>query len=212
MNSVRRAFLDASAVAGTVVERPDVRDRWDGGSALAELSIGALAGHLVRATGSVPAYLDRPEPVTEAPIGPAEYYARALDTFDLSSDLHRAIRRRSEEEAAAGYDGVVARLRAAQSALEKRLEEEPEQRLVRVFKDLVLRLDDYLITRIVETVVHTDDLAGSLGVETPAFDAYALELAIGNLVDVARFRHGDIAVIRALARRERDEVDALRVL
>jgi len=32
------------------------------------------------------------------------------------------------------------------------------------------------------------------------------------LVGVARIRHGDMAVLRALARRERDPVQALRVL
>ena len=36
--------------------------------------------------------------------------------------------------------------------------------------------------------------------------------AIDVLVGVARIRHGDMAVLRALARRERDQVQALRVL
>jgi hypothetical protein len=36
--------------------------------------------------------------------------------------------------------------------------------------------------------------------------------AIDTLVEVARLRHGDTAVLRALARRERDSVAALRVM
>jgi hypothetical protein len=40
----------------------------------------------------------------------------------------------------------------------------------------------------------------------------ATGLVIATLVEVARIRHGDAATIRALTRRERDTVDALRVL
>jgi hypothetical protein len=37
-------------------------------------------------------------------------------------------------------------------------------------------------------------------------------VAVETLVEVARLRHGDTAVLRALSRRERDPADALRVL
>ncbi|MFA5884848.1 MAG: hypothetical protein WDA60_13420 [Acidimicrobiia bacterium] len=42
-------------------------------------------------------------------------------------------------------------------------------------------------------------------------DAEAATLVIHCLVDTARRRHGDLAVVRALTRRERDVHDALRV-
>ena len=42
--------------------------------------------------------------------------------------------------------------------------------------------------------------------------APASDVAIDVLVDVARIRHGRVAIIRGLARRERDDVEALRVL
>jgi hypothetical protein len=74
-----------------------------------------------------------------------------------------------------------------------------------------MRLDDYLETRLVELVVHDDDLATSVDVPTE-LPGEALELAIDHLVAVARFRHGDLAVVRALARRERDISEALRVI
>jgi hypothetical protein len=38
-----------------------------------------------------------------------------------------------------------------------------------------------------------------------------MEIAFANLVEVARVRHGDLAVLRAFTRRERDSVDALRI-
>lgn len=210
MNSIRRSFLGASAISASVLARQEVRERWNETSVLAEFSIRGLAGHLVRATGSVLTYLDRSEPA-QSPVGAAEYYARALEPFDLTSPMHVAVRERGEEEAAVGYAALISRLNEARARVEERLESEPQTRLLRVFKDLVLPLDDYLVTRIVEIVVHTDDLAASVDIGTPSFDGRALALAIDNLVDVARFRHGDMAVLLAMARRERDEVDALRV-
>jgi hypothetical protein len=64
----------------------------------------------------------------------------------------------------------------------------------------------------VELVVHADDLAASVGVEPTPPQPAATAVAIDVLVGVARVRHGDMAVLRALARRERDTVRALRVL
>ena len=75
-----------------------------------------------------------------------------------------------------------------------------------------MTLDDYLVTRLIELVVHTDDLAVSLDVAAPPIPAAATGLVITTLVEVARIRHGDTAVLRALTRRERDAVAALRVL
>jgi hypothetical protein len=96
--------------------------------------------------------------------------------------------------------------------MRQRLEAEPPERLVRVFDDMVIRLDDYLATRLVELCVHVDDLAVSLGEPAPPLPEAATGLAVRILVDVARQRHGDRAVLRALTRRERDPAEALRVL
>ncbi|MFP5331913.1 MAG: hypothetical protein ACLGHX_06115 [Acidimicrobiia bacterium] len=76
----------------------------------------------------------------------------------------------------------------------------------------LISLDDYLVTRLVELIVHSDDLAVSVGAIPPAFSREATGAVIDCLVGVARVRHGDEAVITALSRRERDTVNALRVL
>jgi hypothetical protein len=75
-----------------------------------------------------------------------------------------------------------------------------------------MMLDEYLRTRVVELVVHADDLAASIGVELVPPQPATCRVAIDVLVDAARIRHGDMAVLRALARRERGPVEALRVL
>jgi hypothetical protein len=48
-----------------------------------------------------------------------------------------------------------------------------------------------------------DDLAASTGVPTPDLPPHAVKLVAACLTDVARRRHGDLAVLRTLARRER---------
>jgi hypothetical protein len=68
----------------------------------------------------------------------------------------------------------------------------------------VLPFPAYLATRVVELVVHADDLACSVDLEARPPQA-AIEIAIQTMVDAARLVHGDVAVLRALTRRERTE-------
>ncbi len=212
MNETRRAFLDTAEVARSILASPQVASVWDGPSALAEFSVRGLAGHLHRGASSVLAYLDRGDPGPSDVIGAAQYYAAAVATPDINSDLHVAVRERGEAEAEGGHEHLVARYDAVVSTLRDRLSQEPDSRLVRVFQDLVLTLDDYLVTRLIELTVHTDDLAVSVALPTPAMPPHALELSITTLVAVARLRHGDLDVLRGLTRRERDDLEALRVL
>ncbi|MDQ3952360.1 MAG: maleylpyruvate isomerase N-terminal domain-containing protein [Actinomycetota bacterium] len=209
--SVRETLLAAGRVAADLISLPEVARAWDGPSALPEFTVRGLAGHLLRATGSVEAYLDRPEPDGE-PVSAAEYYVQAVDEPDIHSEVHRAIRQRGEDEAAGGYDSVRTRAYDLLERLEARLASEPRDRKVRAYKDVVLRLDDYLVTRLIELTVHVDDLAVSVDVPPPDLPADATGLAIEALVEAAKLKHGDPAVLRALTRRERDQVEALRVL
>ena len=62
---------------------------------------------------------------------------------------------------------------------------------------MVLTLDDYLGTRLVELCVHVDDLAVSLGEPAPPLPEEATGLAVRILVDVARRR---MAVCSSLSR------------
>jgi uncharacterized protein (TIGR03083 family) len=212
VNRVRTAFLETTDVAVELVRSPEVAARWDEPSALEHWSVRGLAGHLVRNSLGVEEYLDA-EPDPEGPPGsPAVYYGAVLDSTDLHSDLHRGIRERGERMAADGYGALVEKHSAGARRLRARLETQPPERKVKVFEDQILVLDDYLVTRLVELTCHIDDLAVSVGVPTPNMPLEALDSAIRALVSIARYRHGDVAVIRALARRERDTVDALHVL
>ncbi len=210
MKSIRRTFLDTITAVRPVIASPQVATHWDEPSALPQFSVHGLAGHLARAAFSVEAYLDGSKPESKDPVSAAAYYAIVLDA-DISSPVNAGIRQRGEEQAAAGHEHLIAHLDRLSGRLRERLPREPDDRLMRVYADLTIGLDDYLVTRIIELTVHADDLAVSVGIDPPALPPAALRIAIGTLVEVARYRHGDLAVLRALSRRERDTLNALRV-
>ena len=208
MNEFRSALLESYRAIRPLLAAPELERAWSQDSVLESFSVRGLAGHLVRAGDGVPSYLEGPEPAGP-PADAASYYASVLESMDV--DAHADVRARAETRAADGPAELRARRDAIESRLQRALEDAPPDRLVSVFRGLVMRLDDYAITRTVEVLVHADDLAASIAVERPRFSAAARAVCIHHLVDVARRRHGDFAVLVALARRERDRVDALRV-
>lgn len=221
-----QTYLRAGGAVVRSVEDPRVRDRWSMPSALERMSLGELAAHLTRSITQVQLFLDEPDPESDRPISAEAYFADLDGTHDLDSGLNAGVRQRSQEGAATGPDGVARTARATLSGLTSRLPDEPAGRQVLVFGSRPMLLEQYLRTRLVEFAVHLDDLRISLAEcgdpDSPddrshgpdAFDELpsdARAAAIDVMVGAARHRHGDLAVLRALARRERDPVHALRV-
>jgi len=66
-----------------------------------------------------------------------------------------------------------------------------------------LRRDDFLLTRLLEIVVHADDLALSVAIATPEFPDEVFVPVRDLLVRLAVRRHGQSAIIGALSRQER---------
>lgn len=208
---VRDAYLRTLDRALVVLAAPEVAGAWDSDSALRELTVRGLAGHLARAGTLVEQYLDAgfPEETRDVPDA-AEYYEVAAVSSDVDDAVNTGIRERGESVAAIGHAGVVEMVQIARERLATRLAAEPADTRIAVTAGMVLALDEYLVTRIVELVAHTDDLAVSVGIDPPEPDPAAATLAVHCLVTLARRRHGDLAVFRALTRRERDAVEALR--
>ena len=73
-----------------------------------------------------------------------------------------------------------------------------------------LTTEDFLVTRLMEIMVHSDDLAASVGLPTPEFPEPVVAAVLGLLSAVAVDRHGQTAVLRALSRPQRapDHVSA----
>lgn len=208
----RDAYIQVAGRATELLADPRLGAQWDHPSALPRMTIGALAGHLGRALLQVETYLDaEPPPVDARCVTAVEYYADLVGADDLDSELNVGVRQRALESAAGGHDALRTLVRQCLRRLQERLPGEPADRLVEVFGGRAMLLDDYLDNRQVEITVHIDDLAVSLGLPTPEIPEGALETAISVLVGIARTQHGSLAVLRALARRERDHDAALRV-
>ena len=211
---IRDVFFASCAAGREVLGARQVAEAWEQPSALEHLTVGALAGHLMRAVTSVDAYLDRP--VSEgAQILDAVEYFTSIDGIvgdDLSRDLHISIRQRAEDASKPGHTGVVEQWDTTLERVRRRLGEVGPDHTVAALGGRGLLVDEYLVTRLVELLVHTDDLAVSVGLERPPFPSDAETIVIDCLVDVARRRHGAAAVITALTRTERDTIHALRVL
>ena len=211
MNDIRVAFMDCATCATDLLERREVAQIWNQPSALAEFSVAGLAGHLLRGVSTVEIYLDAPEPDGIPQNAPAYYHGLAI-TSDIASRLNREVRVKGEEAAEMGAHALGEAARALSERLGIRLADERLDRRLQVRDGIVISLDDYLRTRIVELTIHCDDLAHSIGLaNAPEPSALAGTSAIDTLVELARMRHGDLAVLRALARRERDDIGALRV-
>jgi len=197
VTGVRDDFLRGAGAVLDALSDPAVAAAWDRPSALADQTVGSLAGHLARGGVWVVAdYLDLDAPATAVHATVAGYFAQVAH---LDEGDHRAIRDRGAALAAEGPAAVVARLGERLPALAARLADEPPDRLVPVFGG-GMALDAYLGTRLVEQVVHLDDLSRSvpgLGSTVPD-DLVARVVEVGAAVAVER--HGPTAVLRHLFR------------
>jgi uncharacterized protein (TIGR03083 family) len=212
-----RPFLSGARAAARLVASERVAAAWDAPSALPGMTTGELAAHLARAVLQVAAYRGatsgdgaRPtDPTTDA-VG---YFADLAGTTEPGSALNTGVRERAVDTAAVGHAALVQQLDDTVDALARDLPAAPPDELVVVGHRAgqVLTLTEYLRTRCVELAVHLEDLALSLGCD-PGVPPSTAAVAVDVLQAAARRRHGDVAVLRALARRERDQVDAARVL
>jgi hypothetical protein len=204
--NVRTLFVESARVVDAAIADDIVARAWDEPSILDDQLVGGLAGHLARGgVWVVDDYLDAEIPDAPHAASAAEYYARV--TASLGPEEHRQIRERGSQIAAQGHAAVCEMLRARLDALEVRLGNEPGDRLVGVAGGAaVMPLDAYLETRILEQVVHLDDLARSVGREPWSLPEEAERLVIHVGIEIARVRHGAPEVIRCLYRSRLDPV------
>ena len=202
MTAIADSYLTAAATAAELLGEPAVAQRWAEPSALPDMSVQALAGHLARQIFSVENLLAQ-APCDQPPISLLEHYAAApwVDS-GLDSEVNVAIRRDAAAEAGQGPAVLVQRARATIARLRGRLPGEPANVLL-PWGPWALTLDDLLVTRMMEIAVHSDDLACSAGLPTPALPDDVTDIVLGLLTKLAARRHGPTAVLRALSRAER---------
>jgi Mycothiol maleylpyruvate isomerase N-terminal domain len=210
MPDVRAAFFDEVSRADAVVRLPAVSARWSEASALDGMTVGDLTAHLTRAATTTSTYLDG-ESASGKPVSVSEYFVTLLDApADLESPVNRGVRERSRTEASDGYAEVVVHWDKVLSRLEHQLAGVDLGRLIVAAGGLIVRVDDYLVTRILELCLHSDDLAVSVNTAAPEIPDEVAAIVAHALVDIARERYGNRPVLLALARRERAGTDVLR--
>lgn len=206
MRPLLLAYLEAARSAADLVGSRLVAERWDEPSALPGMSVGALAAHLgsqlvlVRDT-----VRDTASWAEEAPVPLLDHYRRsAWVTAGPEDEANVTIRESADELAGPGSETVVAEVRRAWEDLQTVVEDTTLPAVVRMpWWGWALTFEDFLVTRMMEITVHSDDLAVSLDVEPPEQPAVVLEPVLSLLTGVAVLRHGQAAVVRALTRAER---------
>ena len=195
------AFLNGAHDIRKAIGDPAAADAWNHASVLEDQLVSSLAGHLARGgVWVVSDYLH-----AEPPPGPADFDSAgeyfASFAASASPDDYRAIRDRGAAEAAVGRLALLESLGERIDALRPELEALPTGRLMTVIGGKVMRFEDYLATRIVQQVVHLDDLARSVGREPWPLTEEQRSIAIAVGIDTAQRRYGSDAVIRALYRK-----------
>ncbi len=195
-------FLTAARISADLARRREVAEHWTQESACAGMSVGGLAHHLVQQLTNTVRILAA-EPHDDAPIPLLEHYQRAAwVTADLDDEVNVRIREDADGDAAGGPDGLTPVVDDALAELPVLLAASADVVLI-PWQGWSLSTEDYLTTRLMEMVVHSDDLAASVGVPTPEFPEEVLAPVFGLLTGVAARRHGQVAVVRALSRPQR---------
>jgi hypothetical protein len=197
-------YLSAVDAIVDLLGRPEVAAAWDSPSALAEWTVGGLAGHLAGQAFSGVTLIEA-EPSDLEPITLDEHYERvSWIGAAVDDDVSVGIRSGGDSNAAEGAEALVARVVSARSRLEVLLAETSPDRPVLVpWQGWALRRDDFLVMRMMEIVVHSDDLGASVGMTAPTVGPAVLDPVLALLTRLAVRRHGQSAVVAALTRAER---------
>ena len=200
----RDALLRATTSLAELVAAPEVAEAWDRESALPGFTVGGVCRHLVSQPETAVEFLGiRPPPPHAPVVSLAELYERtdwfvaAVDAEENTSirDDFNAMAAGRQEHSVAILEQVLAELPGAVAAA--------GDTTYVPWQDCSLATDDFLVVRLMEVVVHADDLASSLGLPTPVFDDDVLHPPLALLAMLGARRHGQDAALRALSRAER---------
>lgn len=204
-----RAVLEAFGPVLGLLRHPNVRDRWAEQSACAGMTVGALAAHIgLQATHLATAVAagggqgDGDDGEVEL-VGVVEHYVRApWRGVDPDAAPNRVVRDRSETLAQAGHESVLDQFESDCAMYVGTLGRAP-RRFVLPWTRYAMTFDDFVLTRMLEFVVHVDDLAASIDTEPPSFTPEVFGPVSRLLLNVAERSHGQTALVRALTRAQR---------
>ena len=212
---LRGVLAEAASSALELVASPEVGREWHQPSVLEGMTVGGLSAHFIMALRRTIELLDQPAPDTDRLATPFEFFGDNRRERDSALDDERArfIVAASEDGASEGQAEVVDELTSVIAQVDADLAAAPARTTIATARipDARARLDDFLRTRLVEVVLHGDDLACSVGVVWHPPTRAGAEV-VDLLVEMATERVGTLEVLRALAREERAIPGGLRVL
>ncbi|MER5867879.1 sterol carrier family protein [Kitasatospora sp. NPDC002040] len=182
---VRAALAgQTEALRGAVHElcaRPDAEAVLDRPTRLGDWNVRLLIAHLGFCLDWLPRHLDQPVP-DGAPLSLVEWVGI---TRTAAAAIDAAVQEHAEGAFAGSPAEVAAEFDVAGDLLLRALERpeaaDPARRFVIRFGPMLVT--DFLVTRLVETVVHADDLAAALGLAAFPHDRQALAAVTRLLAD-----------------------------
>lgn len=200
----RDALTRAADGLAALVAAPEVAEAWEQESVLPGMTVGGLTRHVVSQFESAVEFLGIQPPRAHAPVVSLADLYRRTDWFSAPVDApeNTSIRDDFNAMAAGGQAHSLAILQRARADLPAAVAAAGSATYV-AWQDCSVSTDDFLVVRLMEVVVHADDLATSVGQPTPAFDAETVHPALALLAMLSAQRHGTIAAVRALSRAER---------
>lgn len=209
-------YLGAVDWLRAVLARAEVAESWSEPSALEHYTVGGLAAHAVHGVLWLEQLLKDVPPVGLRPVAVADFFGlNRVDGPKGDDRFAASLRSAAEKFALTGATVVAAACTASRDELVGLLSAAPAARAVPVIRVAGGRvpLSLYLRTRVLEVVVHGDDLVSSVpGLLVADPPAVAVDVSLEVCVELARARVGDLAALRAFTRVERASPDALRVL
>jgi hypothetical protein len=177
--------------------------------------VGGLAAHAVHGVVWLEQLLKDAEPVGLRPVSVFEFFGSNRAEKEGVDPMAGSLRSAAEAFALAGADAVRAACTTSRDELAGLLGGASSDRPVGVLRIAggQATLRDYLRTRVLEVVVHGDDIVCSVpGLTTQDPPLGALEVSLGVCLELARARVGDLGTLRGFTRTERALPDPLRVL
>jgi uncharacterized protein (TIGR03083 family) len=165
---------------------------WDR-PALGVWSVRELVAHTLRAVSTVEDYLGHDGELVTLH-SPAEYYRAVLS----GPSVHEAVARRAQEDARALEADPVGGVVTVVERVVPQIDATPLESVLAV-RGGTITLANYLPTRILELVVHTDDLCRAIGHQPVATDELVAEVVrvLSGLVTVEH-----LGVVRSLLGRD----------
>jgi hypothetical protein len=203
-----------------ILQRDELALVWGEPSVVARYTVGGLAAHAVHGVVWLEQLLTDVEPVGLRPVSVGEFYGlnRVPDAADAESAedaFSASLRAAAEGFARTGTSMVRAALTTSRDQLVGLLDQAAATRAVAVIRvsRAQVPLRDYLRTRVLELVVHGDDLVCSVpGLVAPGPPPASLEVSLAVCMELTQARVGGVEALRGFTRSERALPGALRVL